>query len=266
MTPQEIEDTAQKLLEADATRSMCGLVSAAHPEMTIADAYAVQNAFVARKKTAGAAQIGWKVGFTSSAIQRQMKTDAPGAGVLLNDMAMTSGDTIPAGRLLEPRVEAEVAFVMKEPLQGDDATIDDVIEATDYVAPALEILTTRIVQSDATTGKARTVADAIASNIAYAGLVLGDQRHRVSAHDLHRVGVAVTCDDAVEETGLGAAVLGNPLASVAWLVRHLARHKSGLVAGDIILSGSLIRPFAAPSGATITADFGDFGSASIRFA
>lgn len=266
MTPREISDSADRLHLADETGTKSGLLSAAYPNMQLADAYAVQAAFIARRMAGGRAPIGWKIGFTSKAIQRQMKADAPGSGILLDDMAIATGGQVPAGKMLEPRVEAEIAFVMKSPLEGERVTRDDVAAATDHVVPALELLTTRVVASDPASGKARAVTDAIASNIACAGFVLGDRQHRVDAFDLRRVGVIVMRNGAVEETGLGAAVLGDPVASVLWLVHHLARRGQRIAAGEIILSGSLIRPIDAPAGSVVEAAFGDFGTARVSFA
>ena len=234
--------------------------------MDLDDAYAVQAALVSRKIGAGARIVGRKIGLTSRTMQRALGIDVPDSGVLFDDMVFGNGATVPAGRFIEPRVEAEIAFLMRAPLAGASATRDDVLAATEAVAPSLEILDTRILRTDPATGRARTVVDTVSDNAANAGVVLGGARHAVDAFDLRRVGAIVRRDGTVEETGLGAGVLDDPAASVLWLVHRLARHGDGLAAGDVVLSGSFVRPIEAPPGSRFEADFGDFGRVRIAFA
>ena len=172
---------------------------------------------------------------------------------------------VPKGRFIQPRIEAEIAFVMKSTLAGAEVTRDDVISATDYVAPSLEILDTRVQRMDPETGKPRIIFDTISDNAANAGIVLGAQRHALEAVDLRWVGAIVSRDGAVEETGLGAGVLNDPVQSVVWLARRMAQYGQVIEAGQVILSGSFIRPVECPSGSVISADFGDFGSVSVSF-
>lgn len=266
MTPDEIAAAARALRDAEDSRMQTGLLSLRHPDMTLDDAYAVQAAVVAGKIASGRRRIGWKIGLTSRAMQDALKIDTPDSGVLLDDMVFANGAAVPAGRFIAPRIEAEIAFVMKAPLAGADCTRAEVIAATDYVAPCLEILDTRILRSDPKTGQARGIVDTVADNAANAGLVLGDARHAPDTHDLRRVGAIVSRDRIVEETGLGAGVLNDPAASVLWLVRRLAEYGHGIAPGDIVLSGSFIRPIEAPPGAGFAADFGPFGSVRIIFA
>ncbi|MFV0512791.1 MAG: 2-oxo-hept-4-ene-1,7-dioate hydratase [Jhaorihella sp.] len=266
MTPDQIEAAADALVRAEATGRQIGLLSLRHPGMGMDDAYAVQAALVARKLAAGRRRIGWKIGLTSRAMQDALGIDTPDSGVLLDDMVFGDGSTVPAGRFIQPRIEAEIAFLMATPLDGADCTREDVIAATQSVAPSLEILDTRILRADPATGRARTVADTIADNAANAGMVLGDARHAPGAHDLRWTGAIVARDGIVEETGLGAGVLNDPVTSVLWLVRRLAAYGQRIEAGDIVLSGSFVRPVEAPPGAGISADFGAFGSVGIAFA
>ena len=266
MTPQEITAAAAALLDAERTGRQIGLLSLRHPKMTLDDAYAVQAALVALKRAAGARGIGWKIGLTSRAMQQALNITTPDSGVLMDDMLFADGATIPAGRFIQPRVEAEIAFVTKAPLSGASVTRADVLAATDYVAPSLEILDTRILRSDPATGKARTIVDTVSDNAANAGIVLGAQRLPVDAFDLRWVGAIVKRDGVVEETGLGAGVLDDPVTGILWLVHRLARYGAGISAGDIVLSGSFIRPIEAPSGSRITADFGPFGQVGVTFA
>jgi 2-oxo-hept-3-ene-1,7-dioate hydratase len=266
MTPEQISAAAEALFQAEATGTQIGLLSLAHPGMTMDDAYAVQKALVARRMAAGCRVIGWKIGLTSKAMQAALNIDIPDSGVLTDDMAFDSGAVIPRGRFIQPRVEAEIAFVMKAPLAGGSVTRDDVIAATDYVAPALEILDTRILRADPATGQTRKIFDTIADNAANAGIVMGAQRHAVDAVDLRRVGAILTCNDEVEETGLGAGVLNDPAMAVVWLARRMALYGQRIEAGQVILSGSFIRPVECPPGCRIAADFGDFGQVAVDFA
>ena len=143
--------------------------------------------------------------------------------------------------------------------------MEDVSAATRRVAPVLEILDTRIVRKDSKIGQSRAVCDTISDNAANAAFVLGDRFHKIDEFDLGRVGAIVERDGVVEETGLGAGVLGNPLESVLWLARRLVRIGKCISAGDLVLSGSLIRPIEALPGSSFIADFGSFGIVECRF-
>lgn len=265
MTPQDHRAAALALLDAEATRRQIGLLSLAHPDMTLDDAYAVQADFVALKLAGGRHRVGWKIGLTSRAMQEALKIDTPDSGVLLDNMVFRDGATVPKNRFIQPRVEAEIAFVMARDLSGADITRADVIAATAHVAPALEILDTRILRSDPATGQARIITDTVSDNAANAGVVIGPQRHAIGAHDLRWVGAIVKRNGVVEETGLGAGVLDDPATGILWLVQRLHRYGQGLSAGDIVLSGSFIRPIEAPPGSRFAADFGTFGSVSLTF-
>lgn len=266
MTPQDHAKAAADLLHAERSGTQIGLLTKRHPEMGMDDAYAVQNAILAAKRQAGRKIIGWKIGLTSKAMQYALNIDIPDSGILFDDMAFEHASTVPKGRFIQPRIEAEIAFVLKSPLGGADVTRADVIAATDYVAPALEILDTRILRADPQTGKTRTVFDTISDNAANAGIVLGPQRHAIDACDLRWVGAITTRNGAVEETGLGAGVLNDPVESVVWLARRMAQYGQSIAPGQIILSGSFIRPVECPPGTSIQADFGPFGGVDIAFA
>ena len=265
MTPYKVEAAAAALFEADRSGTQIGLLSRAHPDMTMDDAYAIQDALIERKLASGRERIGWKIGLTSRAMQAALSIDVPDSGVLLDDMAFANGATIPAGRFIQPRIEAEIAFIMGDGLSGE-ASREAVLDATQAVAPAIEILDTRIVRADPETGAVRKVFDTIADNAANAGIVLGEERHAPDAFDLRWVGAIVSADGTVEETGLGAGVLDDPVEGVVWLVRRLAQYGRGLKAGEIVLSGSFIRPIECPSGTAIAADYGAFGRVELAFA
>lgn len=266
MTPEDHARAAADLLQAERTGKQIGLLSLRHPDMTMDDAYAVQTEIWRAKLAEGRRVIGWKIGLTSRAMQSALGIDIPDSGILFDDMAFDTGATVPHRRFIQPRIEAEIAFIMKAPLGGADVTRANVLAATGAVAPALEILDTRILRTDPATGRARNVFDTISDNAANAGIVLGADRHAADAFNLRWVGAIVARDGTVEETGLGAGVLNDPVESVVWLARRMADYRQSIEAGHVILSGSFIRPIECPSGSRITADFGAFGKVSIGFA
>jgi 2-oxo-hept-3-ene-1,7-dioate hydratase len=266
MTPGDHARAAADLMEAEETRQQIGLLTLRHPEMGMDDAYEVQNAIYRAKLAAGRNVVGWKIGLTSKAMQYALNIDVPDSGILFDNMVFDKGATVPEDRFIQPRIEAEIAFVMKAPLAGADINRDNVIAATDYVAPSIEILDTRIVRSDPKTGQTRSVFDTISDNAANAGIVLGAERHAVDAHDLRWVGAIASRNGEVEETGLGAGVLNDPVESVVWLARRMSQYGQRIEAGQVILSGSFIRPVECPAGSHIHADFGPFGSVDISFA
>ncbi|RUM22916.1 2-oxo-hepta-3-ene-1,7-dioic acid hydratase [Rhizobium vallis] len=266
LTDNEIAQAAESLDTAEKTRAQTGLLSLKHPDMTMDDAYAVQAAWVRSKIEAGRRVIGWKIGLTSKAMQYALNIDTPDSGVLFDDMLFEDGATIPADRFIQPRIEAEIAFVMKAPLRGPGVTTFDVLNATDYITPALEILDTRILRVDPETKKARTIVDTISDNAANAGIVLGGRTMRPDAVDMRWMGAIVSRNAEVEETGLGAGVLNQPARGVAWLANRLAAYGDGIEAGQIVLAGSFIRPVEARHGDTIVADFGPYGTVSSFFA
>ncbi len=266
LTNDEVAQAAESLDAAEKTKAQTGLLSLKHPGMTMDDAYAVQTAWVRRKIEDGRKVIGWKIGLTSKAMQYALNIDIPDSGVLLDDMMFEDGATIPSDRFIQPRIEAEIAFIMKAPLKGPGVTVFDVLNATDYITPALEILDTRILRIDPETKKARTIVDTISDNAANAGIVLGGRAVRADTVDMRWMGAIVSRNAEVEETGLGAGVLNQPARGVAWLANRLAQYGDGIEAGQIVLAGSFIRPVEARHGDTIVADFGPYGTVSSYFA
>jgi 2-oxo-hept-3-ene-1,7-dioate hydratase len=265
MTRDEIDAAAEALFDAERTRRQIGLLSLRYPDMTMDDAYRVQAALLERKRAAGANVIGWKIGLTSKAMQSALAIDIPDSGVLLDDMEFADGATVPAGRFIQPRIEAEIAFVMKQDLAGPDVTVADVIAATGHILPSLEILDTRILRSDPETGRPRNICDTIADNAANAGLVTGGVPVAPDAIDMRWIGAIVSRNGEVEETGLGAGVLNHPAKGIAWLANRLALYGQSIRAGEILLSGSFIRPVEALPGSRIEADFGPFGTVRCDF-
>jgi len=265
LNSQDIEAAGKALFDAEKAGVQIGLLSLKHPEMDMQDAYAVQVAFCAHKQAAGARIVGWKIGLTSKAMRDALKIDIPDSGVLFDDMVFENGASVPRRRFIQPRIEAEIAFVMKAPLQGPGVVRDDILAATDYVTPALEILDTRIVRRDPDTGKFRRITDTIADNAANAGIVLGKTRHAMHSTDLRWTGAIVKRNGEVEETGLGAAVLNDPALGIVWLANRLAEFGGRIEPGQIVLSGSFIRPVEAVPGSRIEAEFGVLGNLHCDF-
>ena len=261
----QIETAATSLFNAEASGTQIGLISQQHPSMTLDDAYAIQKSLMEKSLANGKKIIGWKIGLTSKAMRSVLKIDTPDSGVLLNDMLFENGCRIPATRFIEPRIEAEIAFVMKSPLAGESVTRNDVIAATDYVVAAIEILDTRIIRRDNNTGEIRKITDTISDNAANAGIVLGNEKHAIDSVDLRWVGAVVSKNNEVEETGLGAGVLNDPVTGIVWLAQRMAEYGQRIEAGQVILSGSFIRPVECPSGSFIEADFNQFGRVEMHF-
>lgn len=265
LTGDAVRAAAMALNTAERQRSQIPLLSEDHAGMTLDDAYAIQAEWVRLKREAGDGIVGWKIGLTSKAMQSALSIDIPDSGVLLESMLFSSGADIPPERFIQPRVEAEIAFVMKSPLAGV-VTPADVLAATGYVAPALEILDTRITRQDPRTGKPRQIFDTVADNAANGGVVIGDPVYDFCDRDLRWVGAIVSKNSEVEETGLGAGVLNDPLLAVCWLAARLKSYGDKIEAGHIVLSGSFIRPVEAPPGSHIVGDFHTFGRVECTFA
>ncbi|WP_376703044.1 2-oxo-hepta-3-ene-1,7-dioic acid hydratase [Mesorhizobium sp. ISC25] len=265
LTQAQIAGLAQRLFDAERSGIQTGVLSLEYPDAGMDDAYAVQAELVRLKLATGRVARGWKIGLTSKAMQYALNIEIPDSGVLLDDMFFPDSATIPEGRFIQPRVEAEIAFVMKSALAGPDVSIFDVINATDFIMPSLEILDTRVQRVDPVTKKTRTIFDTISDNAANAGIVMGGRPIRPDAADMRWIGAIVSRNGQVEETGLGAGVLNHPAAGVAWLARRLASYGGRIEPGEVVLSGSFIRPVEARHGDTIVADFGPFGSVSVYF-
>ncbi len=265
MTPEQHAQAARRLDEAARTRQQIRMISLDHPEMTMADAYAVQAAWRDAQLQSGERIVGHKIGLTSKAMQAAVGIDTPDSGFLTQSMVFSDGGAVPVERFIGLRVEAELAFVLKAPLFGPALTVEDVIAATDYVTPALEILDTRIFRVDPQTKRTRSVLDTISDNAANAGVVLGRRRFDPRGVDLRWIGAVVSKNGEIEETGLAAGVLGHPAKGVVWLAARLAQHNQSLQPREILLAGSFIRPIEVGRGDHIVADYGMFGDVSIHF-
>ncbi len=259
-----IQQLAAELDQSERSRVQIEHFSKRHPGMTIEDGYAISRAWVAMKIAAGRTVRGHKIGLTSRAMQISSQIDEPDYGTLLDDMFFAPGD-IPCARFIAPRVEVELAFVLKKKLEGTRISIDDVLDATDCVTPAIEIIDARIEQFDRHTKVMRKVFDTISDNAANAGIVLGGRKVLPRAVDLPWCGAILRQNGAVEETGLAAGVQGHPAVGVAWLAQKLAPWGECLQAGEVVLAGSFTRPVAARAGDVFDADYGPLGRFEFTF-
>ena len=259
-----IQQLARELNESERSRVQVEHFSKRYPEMTIEDGYAVSRAWVAMKIAEGRRPRGHKIGLTSRAMQLSSQIDEPDYGTLLDDMFFEPGD-IPTSRFIAPRVEVELAFILKRRLQGERITIDEVLDATDYVQPAIEIIDARIEQFDRHTKKMRRVQDTISDNAANAGIILAGRKAKPREVDLPWCGAILRQNGAVEETGLAAGVQGHPAVGVAWLAMKLAPWGEFLEAGEVVLAGSFTRPAIAKQGDVFDADYGQLGRFEFRF-
>lgn len=265
LTEKEIREAALALDAAETSRVQTKPLTLTLRDMDMEDAYAIQASWVALKLERGAHVSGYKIGLTSRAMQQAMNIDTPDYGVLLDDMAFANGSEIGADDFLDPRIEAEFAFVMKRPLMGEDVTLEQVIDATDYVVPALELISARSVRTDPDTGYTRNVYDTIADNAANAGYIPGDVRIDPEDVDLRFAGALLYVDGVVEESGLGGAVMEHPGHGIRWVCKRFAPHGIGLEPGHFVLSGSFTRPVPVAAGTHIRADYGPHGTIDITF-
>lgn len=267
-----IEQLARELDRSAQTRQPLTHFSQRFPGMTVDDGYRVGRAWVALQRGRGDPVIGHKIGLTSRAMQISSQIDEPDFGTLLGSMKLVAkaGEEleIPVNRFLSPRVEVELAFVLKRELRGQ-ATVGEVLAATEYVTPAIEIIDARIEQFDRQTKAPRKVFDTISDNAANAAIVIGegDERYRANplTTDLPWCGAVLRLNGAVEETGLAAGVQGHPAIGIAWLAEKLQPWGETLQPGQIVLAGSFTRPVPAKAGDRFEADYGPLGVLRFRF-
>ncbi|AZA10943.1 2-oxo-hept-4-ene-1,7-dioate hydratase [Corynebacterium gerontici] len=250
---------ADDLAKAEADRTMIPLLTKRYEDMTVEDSYAVQNEWRRRGIEAGRRPVGRKIGLTSKVMQQATGITEPDYGAIFSDMVFENGSVIEHAQFSNVRIETELAFVLKEPLQGPNVTIFDVMKATDYVIPALEILSSRIEM------EGRTIVDTISDNAAMGGMVYGGNPVKPHDVDLRWVAALLYRNEVIEESGVAAAILNHPATGVAWLANKLAAHGDSLEAGEIILAGSFTRPMWVYEGDTVHADFGPLGAITCKF-
>jgi 2-oxo-hept-3-ene-1,7-dioate hydratase len=260
-----ISKRAAQLYEARKSRKQLRHFSKDHPDITLEDAYAIQRAWVKLEMGDGRKIMGRKIGLTSRAMQQASQITEPDFAPLMDDMFFDTGSNIPIERFIAPRVEVELAFVLSKPLKGPGVTLFNVLQASEYVVPALEIIDARIEQFDRDSKAPRKIFDTIADFAGSAGIVIGGRPVRPDATDLRWAGALLYKNAVIEETGLAAAVLNHPAIGVAWLANKIAVFDEQLNAGDVVLAGSFTRPTAAVRGDVLHADYGALGNISFRF-
>ena len=256
---QQITAIADELADAERTRSMIPLITARHPEMTVEDSYAVQNEWRRRAIASGRRQVGRKIGLTSKVMQAATGITEPDYGAIFADQVFENGSVIEHAQFTGVRIEVELAFVLGERLEGPNTTVFDVMRATEYVIPALEILSSRIEL------EGRTIVDTISDNAALGAMVYGGNPTQPHDVDLRWVSALLYRNEQIEESGVAAAVLNHPAMGVAWLADKLAQHDDALEAGEIVLAGSFTRPMWVHPGDTVLADYGPMGTIACRF-
>ena len=265
LSDAQIGAEARLLDEAERNRRQARQTTSVHPDMTIEDAYRVQGAWLGLRLERGERLIGHKIGLTSHAMQQAMNITAPDSGFLTDAMVFSPGEGPPAGDFCDPRIELELAFVLGCDLAGADLEIDDVLDATDYVTPAVELIAARTFRTDPNTGRSRTVIDTIADNAADAGIICGGRRVGPREVDLRWVGALAYRNGTITETGVAAGVLDHPARGIAWLARRYAAQGRTLEAGQTILAGSFTRPMVVRPGDAFRFDYGPLGAFGVEF-
>jgi 2-oxo-hept-3-ene-1,7-dioate hydratase len=256
---------AKRLYDARKNRTQVSHFSLEYPEMTIEDGYSIQREWVKLELADGHTIKGRKIGLTSRAMQLAAQITEPDYAPLMSDMFFETGSDIAIDQFIKPRIEVELAFILSKPLKGPGITMYDVLNATDYVVPALEIIDARIEQFDSETKVMRKVFDTISDFAANAGIVLGGLPVKPNAVDLRWVGALLYKNSVIEETGLAAGVLNHPATGAAWLANKIAPYDEQLNAGDVVLSGSFTRPVGVSKGDVFLADYGPLGNISCSF-
>lgn len=256
---QRIKEHADLLLKAEQTQKGTAPLTENDEHLTIDDAYQIQLHNINEKVNNGQKITGKKIGLTSLAMQNLLGVDEPDYGHLLDEMVIENGGEISMSGLLYPRIEAEIAFVLKDDLTGGNVTTLDVLKATDYVVPALEVVDSRV-----TDWKIK-LADTVADNASSGLYVLGGKAAKPEDVDLQMMGMVFERNGEIVNTGIGAAALGDPAYCVAWLANKLYEYDIPLKAGEVILSGALSAAIDAKEGDVFTAKFAHIGDVSVRF-
>jgi len=259
LDPTTIAAAAKLLRDAQASGRPIAPLRETFPGLDAQDAYAIQKCNTDLKREAGARLVGAKIGLTSPAVQKQLGVDTPDYGVLFDDMGYAEGLPIPLADLQQPKIEAEIAFVLGRDLDLPNPTIVDVIGAIDYALPALEIVGSRIA------GWNIRLVDTVADNASSSAWVVGASPRKLGEPDLRACAMTMRCDGEVVSTGSGAACLGHPLNAVLWLARTMARVGAPLKAGQLVLSGALGPMVPVEAGKTYTAHIDGLGSVSAVF-
>jgi 2-keto-4-pentenoate hydratase len=250
---------AKQLSEAEESLIGTTSLTSADPNLTVEEAYEIQLENIERKVAQGQTIVGKKIGLTSKAMQDLLGVDEPDYGHLLDSMVIENGSAVPKQKVLQPKVEGEIAFILKKDLKGPNVTTLDVLQATDYILPAIEVVDSRVQDWKI------KLPDTIADNASSAFYALGGKPVKIEDVDLELLGMVLTKNGKLVNTGVGAAALGNPAQCVAWLANRLADFDISLRAGEVILSGALSAAVDAEEGDTFTARFAHLGEVSVHF-
>ncbi|MEH6953800.1 2-keto-4-pentenoate hydratase [Neobacillus drentensis] len=254
-----VQHVYELLLQAEAAKQSITPLSDLYPELSVDEAYQVQLLAINEKVGSGERIVGKKIGLTSVAMQQLLGVDQPDYGHLLNSMEVSNSGIIHLDDLFQPKVEGEIAFVLRKDLKGPSVTIEDVLEATEYISPALEIVDSRI------TDWKITLADTIADNASSGLFVIGDERFSLTDLDLPSIEMNLFKNGVLINTGYGSDVLGHPAKCVAWLANKLSEYNVVLKAGEVILSGALSAAVVAEKGDRFTAGFSHIGKVEVTF-
>src|SRR3954471_3731622 len=252
-------ELADELWEADRSAKQVAPLTDRHPDLDVEDAYAIQTINIERRTAGGERVVGRKVGLTSRPMQEMLGVDEPDFGVLTDRMIVEDGDLISLSRLIQPRVEAEAAFVMARDLAGPGVSTALALDAIAGVLPAVEIVDSRV-----TDWKIKLV-DTVADNASSGLLVVGGRMRPVADLDLRLLGVVVSRNGELLDTGAGAAILGNPARCVAWLANKLGTLGAGLKAGDVVLPGAVHKMVSVEPGDVFRAEYAHLGAVTVRF-
>ncbi len=265
LTPKIAAQEARLLDEAERTATQMRQTTAQYPDLDLKDAYAIQKAWKDLKVARGEKMVGHKIGLTSRAMQQAMNITTPDSGFITESMVFAPDSELEAARFCDPKLEIELAFVLAEDLSGLDLSVDDVLDATEYVTPAIELIAARSHRRDPETGRTRTVIDTISDNAADAGIICGGRRVAPREIDLRWIGALGYRNGLVEETGVAAGVLDHPAFGIVWLARRYAEQGLTLEAGQTILAGSFTRPIDIRSGDHFRFDFGPLDAFELSF-
>ncbi|MBM7609404.1 2-keto-4-pentenoate hydratase [Lysinibacillus composti] len=254
-----IQAAANALLEAERSKNPIAPFTSLSEEITVQDAYGIQLQYIQSKLDAGATLKGMKIGLTSKAMQDMLKVYTPDYGHILDTMVYEPNSKVEMDQFIQPKVEFEIAFVLNKDLKGPNVTVEDVLDATDYVVPAIEIIDSRIEDWKI------KFEDTVADNGSSAGAVLGEQKTSVEGLDLAAVEMNAYKNGELFDSATGAAVLGDPAKAVAWLANELASYDIQLGAGDFVLAGALSKAVPFNEGDEFEADFGVLGKVGISF-
>ena len=259
MDEKLITRLGDELHEALCARKTLAPLTSRHPEITIEDAYRVQQQMISRRLAGGARVVGKKIGVTSRAVMNMLGVGQPDFGYVLDDMIYSEGQSIPMASLIQPRAEGEIAFILKKDLAGPGVTPAAVLAATEGVMACFEIVDSRIHDWKV------KIQDTVADNASCGVMVLGDRLVDPRRVDLNTCGMVIEKNGEVIATGSGAATLGSPVSAVAWLANTLGRLGIGLRAGEVILSGSLAALLPVSAGDNLRATVGGIGDCCVRF-